>query len=34
MDKHMEEIKELIRNRKYNPSAVKQVEIPKENGVE
>lgn len=32
MDKHMEEIKELIRNRKYNPSAVKQVGIPKENG--
>lgn len=32
MNKHMEEIKELIRNRKYNPSAVKQVGIPKENG--
>lgn len=32
MNKHIEEIKELIRKRKYNPSAVRQVGIPKENG--
>ena len=32
MFKHKEEIKEQIRNRKYKPSPVKRVYIPKENG--
>lgn len=29
---NFEEIKELIKNRKYNPQPVKRVYIPKENG--
>ena len=32
MFKHKEEIKEQIRNRKYKPSPVRRVYIPKENG--
>ena len=32
LDKHKEEIKEKIRNRKYKPSPVRRVYIPKDNG--
>ncbi len=32
LSKHLDEIKEQIRNKKYSPKPVKRVEIPKPDG--